>query len=303
MARAAVRAAPARPPGALPTRHRRARSTSCAARASVAVVWTDAQAARRRGAPAVLRPPDDAVRRRTGVQRRPHRESCEGREVAGDGRVGALPPSRPSPGRSTGPSPGSPSESSSEPAEVLWSERFGPPWWAWLVATGFAASVGLVAGAAITTTAGWATGLGCAAVVVVGLLAASRTVLRVTGGDGPRLSAGPAVLDLLVVARAVALDRTATVALRGTELDPLAHLVVRASRPRAVRLDLADPRDPTPYWTVSTRSPELLVAAIARARGADAVPRDAGPPGPGSPPPGSPPPGSPPPGSPGSAAG
>jgi hypothetical protein len=33
-----------------------------------------------------------------------------------------------------------------------------------------------------------------------------------------------------------------------------------------VRIDLADPDDPTPYWFVSTRHPERLVAALERAR-------------------------------------
>jgi hypothetical protein len=49
----------------------------------------------------------------------------------------------------------------------------------------------------------------------------------------------------------------------GPELDPAAHLVHRAWIGPVVRIEVTDPDDPTPYWIVSSRDPDALVAALA----------------------------------------
>lgn len=156
---------------------------------------------------------------------------------------------------------------------LLFTERLRPPWWSWALVIGFAASLAWVVDVAIGPTAGTVVGVVTFGVMGAGVVAASRTVVRVRaggpGGAGGVLTAGPATLDLLAVHRAAALDPAATAALRGPGFDPLAYQVVRGSRPGSVRLDLADPGDPTPYWCVSTTRPGQLVAAIARARRGD----------------------------------
>jgi hypothetical protein len=50
----------------------------------------------------------------------------------------------------------------------------------------------------------------------------------------------------------------------GPELDPAAHLVHRAWVGPVVRIEVTDPDDDTPYWIVSTRDPDALVAALGR---------------------------------------
>ncbi len=62
----------------------------------------------------------------------------------------------------------------------------------------------------------------------------------------------------------MALDATQTRAELGTRLDARAFLCQRGWIHTAVRVDLVDPLDPTPYWIVSTRHPDDLVAALAR---------------------------------------
>lgn len=152
--------------------------------------------------------------------------------------------------------------------QLLYTERLAPPWSWWLLAAGAAASVGWVlwvaAGPVAAAVSGAATALGLGAALVL----AGRTQLRVlTGESGPVLWAGPARLDLRAVTRASALGRDQARALRGPEFNPLAYHLLRGWRAGAVRLDLADPADPTPYWFLSTAAPELVVAAVARARG------------------------------------
>jgi len=153
--------------------------------------------------------------------------------------------------------------------EVLYSERLAPPWSWWVLGAGAAVSVGWVLWVAAGPVSGAVAALVTIAAIGAALLAAGRTALRVsTGTDGPLLAAGTARLDLRAVARASALGREASRSLRGPGFDPLAYHVLRGYRAGAVRLDLADPGDPTPYWFLSTAAPELLVAAIAKARSA-----------------------------------
>ena len=47
-------------------------------------------------------------------------------------------------------------------------------------------------------------------------------------------------------------------------LDARAHVCLRAWARTAVRVEVVDPADPTPYWLVSTRHPARLAAAIGR---------------------------------------
>lgn len=73
------------------------------------------------------------------------------------------------------------------------------------------------------------------------------------------LRAGRAVIDRKLLGAATVVER----ADRGSALaDARAWKVIRAWIPRGVRIDIADANDPTPYWYVSTRRPEALVAAL-----------------------------------------
>jgi hypothetical protein len=49
---------------------------------------------------------------------------------------------------------------------------------------------------------------------------------------------------------------------RGTKLDGRAWLMFTGWVDPVVRIDIADPLDPVPYWLVSTRHPEAFVAAL-----------------------------------------
>ncbi len=53
---------------------------------------------------------------------------------------------------------------------------------------------------------------------------------------------------------------------RGPKLDARAWLLVRGWIDPVVRIALHDPTDPTPYWLVSSRRPEAIVAALEELR-------------------------------------
>jgi hypothetical protein len=113
------------------------------------------------------------------------------------------------------------------------------------------------------------------AVVAAGLYGAIVALLLVTTptvevGDG-LLRAGRARLPLSVASGARAVRGPDAVQERGVGLHADAWLLIRGWIPDVVRVDLADPDDPTPYWIVSSRRPDELAAAITAERDAGRV--------------------------------
>lgn len=137
-------------------------------------------------------------------------------------------------------------------------ERLWPAPWLFL-ATALVIPASLLVFLPINTTVG----IVVAAVLYagcVGALLLGSPVIQVTEST---LVAGKARLPLDVVAGAVASRGSQARAERGTGLDARAFLVIRGWIDPVVRVTLDDPHDPTPYWLVSTRRPEDLVAALA----------------------------------------
>ena len=78
--------------------------------------------------------------------------------------------------------------------------------------------------------------------------------------------AGPARLPIPFIGEVRVLDEAATRGLRGPAGEASAYFCVRpAVASRAVAVVVADPADPHPYWLVSSRRPDELATALARA--------------------------------------
>lgn len=101
-----------------------------------------------------------------------------------------------------------------------------------------------------------------AAVLGVALLAA-RLDVRV---DAAGLSVGRATLPWSAIGTVATLASDEAARVRGPGADPRAYLGLRGWVATAVRVEVADPADPTPYWYVSTRRPDALAAALERGR-------------------------------------
>jgi hypothetical protein len=145
-------------------------------------------------------------------------------------------------------------------------ERLWPPWTWWTVAALLVASAAVAVGYPVGVAAGLLTAL-LSGAVAAGLLVWWASWLRV---DDEVLAAGPARLPLRFVRRATALDAAGAAALRGPGADARAYVLLRPWLPRAVRVDLDDPDDPTPYWYLSTRRPDTLAAVLTEWTGSGA---------------------------------
>jgi hypothetical protein len=80
------------------------------------------------------------------------------------------------------------------------------------------------------------------------------------------LAAGRAHLDWVCCGPATALSAEETRRLHGVDADTRAYLLVRPYIATAVRVEVLDDDDPTPYWMLSSRRPEQLADSINAAR-------------------------------------
>lgn len=104
-------------------------------------------------------------------------------------------------------------------------------------------------------------GGGTAAALSVSVYGAAR--IRVAAGH---LLAGDARIPVTALGGAQPLTKEEAQAWRSHKADPRAFMLLRAYVPTAVRVEVTDPRDPTPYVYLSTRRPNRLVAALEAAR-------------------------------------
>ncbi|KIZ14625.1 DUF3093 domain-containing protein [Streptomyces natalensis] len=105
--------------------------------------------------------------------------------------------------------------------------------------------------------------IGGAALAAVAVSSYGSARIRVVGGA---LIAGDAKIPLAALGEARALDADEAVAWRTHKADARAFMLLRGYIRTAVRVEITDPEDPTPYAYLSTREPERLVAALAAAR-------------------------------------
>ena len=74
--------------------------------------------------------------------------------------------------------------------------------------------------------------------------------------------AGPARIDRSFISDVTGYDAPGSFAQRGHLLDVRAFLMLRPWVKTVVRVEIADPSDPTPYWLVSTRHPDSVVTVL-----------------------------------------
>lgn len=163
--------------------------------------------------------------------------------------------------------------STPQETQVIYQERQWVPWYWWLLA---AAVVLLIAVQLAHNRNLW---WGVIPGVLLGLVAAwvllswSSTRLRVElDADGTRwLIADKANLPADTVSRSLAVPKTAKRNAMGHQLDPAAFVISHGWVPEMVMLVLDDPKDPTPYWLLSTKDPAGLLRAFLPDQAEDAL--------------------------------
>ncbi|MET8576126.1 DUF3093 domain-containing protein [Streptomyces sp. NPDC005012] len=172
---------------------------------------------------------------------------------------------RQSPPQGTGPSPSAASPAAPAApvrAVVSYDERLSAPWhwWLYCLLLGFASALAVYPFGVLAMLGGLALGAAASAMVVSSYGSAR---IRVAGDT---LIAGEARVPLSALGEAEVLDPAEARAWRSHKADPRAFMLLRAYVPRALRIVVVDPQDPTPYLYLSSREPERLAAAVEAAR-------------------------------------
>lgn len=145
-----------------------------------------------------------------------------------------------------------------------YDERLTVPriWWLLALTAGVALALILVPFGTLPLLGGLVGGTSAAA---VGISSYGSARIRVVAGS---LVAGKARIPVSALGEATALDAEETAAWRTYKADPRAFMLMRSYVRTAVRVEVTDPADPTPYLYLSTRSPQRLVKALDAVRAA-----------------------------------
>lgn len=137
-------------------------------------------------------------------------------------------------------------------SERLWS---GPLGWTGVLIAGVFMAISLFpVNATLAVVVG-------AVILVAGVVVAVVTAPRVVVERG-ELRAGAAHIRLELLGEVRELDADETRVELGPALDARAYVCLRAGARTAVRVEVVDEQDPTPYWLVSTRHPHELARAV-----------------------------------------
>jgi hypothetical protein len=146
-----------------------------------------------------------------------------------------------------------------------YDERLTVPrsWWFLAVGLGVAMALILLPFGPLPMLAGL---VGGAALAMMAVSSYGSARIRVVAGS---LVAGKARIPVTALGEALVLDPEQTVAWRSHKADPRAFMLLRSYVPTALKVEVADPADPTPYVYLSTRSPQRLAAALDAVRTAN----------------------------------
>jgi hypothetical protein len=141
---------------------------------------------------------------------------------------------------------------------IKFREVVRPPLWLMAFIYFLALSLVVAIWAAMTTTV--------AAITFITLTIATiviyfRSALRIEV-DENELKVGKAHISLKHLGAVQVLTDKQMLAKRTRDADPAAYLAIRFWTPRGIVIDIADTRDTTPYWLVTSKKGEKLARAI-----------------------------------------
>ena len=80
--------------------------------------------------------------------------------------------------------------------------------------------------------------------------------------DGNILRIDSAKIERKYLGQVTVLDRAAMRLLRTRDADPAAYLAIKFWMPKGIKITVVDPRDPTPYWLITSKRGEEIAALL-----------------------------------------
>ncbi|MCS5733204.1 DUF3093 domain-containing protein [Herbiconiux daphne] len=144
-------------------------------------------------------------------------------------------------------------------------ERLSPSLWV-LLSTALVLPASIVVFAPIGDGSGWLVGAGVGVVLYGGLLVLLIGLAPVLDVENGTVRVGRATIPAALVGACEGYRGEEATTQRGRSLDARAYLCIRGWIDPVVKMEIADPQDPTPYWLVSTRRPGEFIDAVTAAR-------------------------------------
>jgi hypothetical protein len=144
----------------------------------------------------------------------------------------------------------------------VFQERLWPSVGQWVFAFIMTSSLGIAYGRAYGADLGIVVGIAATIVVIIGLVV-NTPLIQI---DELNFRVGRARLPLQYVGKIQKLDADQSRRARSTDANSNAHFQLRGGIKNTVIVEVTDPQDPHPYWQVSTRNPDELIAALNAAK-------------------------------------
>ena len=80
--------------------------------------------------------------------------------------------------------------------------------------------------------------------------------------DGNELRIDRAHIETKYLGKVTILDSEAMRLLRTRDADPAAYLAIKFWTPTGIKIQVIDPRDPTPYWLITSKRGENIAALL-----------------------------------------
>jgi hypothetical protein len=149
--------------------------------------------------------------------------------------------------------------------DPIYRERLWPSFGMWVFLFIMTSSLGIAYGRAYGLELGIIVGVAATLVATLGAVV-TTPLIQV---DELNFRVGKARLPLKYVGKIQTLDAEQSRRARSTDADTRAHFQLRGGIKFTLIVEVTDSEDPHPYWQISTRSPDALVAALNSAKKID----------------------------------
>jgi hypothetical protein len=141
---------------------------------------------------------------------------------------------------------------------VIFKEVLRPPIWVLAFIYFLLLSLVIALWAAFDNTVAF-TSFVAATIAIIYIAYAMRSTITF---DGEELRIDSAHIESKYLGKVTILDSGAMRLLRTRDADPAAYLAIKFWAPTGIKIEVTDPRDPTPYWLITSKRGEEIAALL-----------------------------------------
>jgi Ca2+/Na+ antiporter len=141
---------------------------------------------------------------------------------------------------------------------VIFKEVLRPPIWVLAFIYFLLLSLVIALWAAFDNTVAF-TSFVAATIAIIYIAYAMRSTITF---DGEELRIDRAHIESKYLGKVTILDSGAMRLLRTRDADPAAYLAIKFWAPTGIKIEVTDPRDPTPYWLITSKRGEEIAALL-----------------------------------------